>query len=320
MSIDQKHDYASRASYIGMVPGSANPYRCICQVVRNGPGYEVVPIPKTDRTRRKYTPSFDTIEIELSNGESVWAGSVVYEEHNVTRKKAGGRDDTWDSDYFLFKVSDALQHNSIDRPNTAIKITENESDNSVAIEIKENVSGVIWNFLKNAVFCAVDLSELEDFLSRFRDMHFGHLVDICRTGDIGKAQTRHVAEVDFNAFDYNGWTLLQYAAYCGHLEIVKWLIDDAGAGTDVSANPEWRPILCAAKNNHIDIIEFLISRGVSVANGRSSDTSVPSSLLEGRHTNSLRRICGDRGPIAKETKTTHGVRDVTPLVGMFQLP
>lgn len=319
MAVRQKHDHISRASYIGLHLEACRPYYCLCQVARNGPSFEEVAVPKSDRVRRKYTPPFDTLEVQLSDGSSYWCGIIEYERHNVTRKKAGGRDDTWSESVFLYKVADALQ-NSPDRPNVTIKVTENETEGSLGLEIKENDNGIIWNYLRNFTLTMEDPDELSDFLPLFHEIYFSSLVDMCRTGNVAKAKLRYFEDIDVNGFDSNGWTLLQYAAYFGHVGVVEWLIDELGADATVSKESELTPVLCAAKNNHIAVIDFLISRGVSIGNGSCIESTVPAVLLRNREKASLEYICGNNGPIALETAVVTGVRDTTPVIGMFQLP
>jgi hypothetical protein len=334
--------YVARASHLtagaGPGPGLASadsasvtedstPYMCICQTVKTPPSFEDVPVPKSDRTRRRYVPPFDTVEVQIgradggdgSKSAGFWRGSINYEEHNVTRKKAGGRDDTWAVDLFIYKVADALQHIA-DRPNISVKIKQSEDGDSIGLEIKENVNGVIWSFLKNVTLVAEDSMQLNEFVPLFKEMHLSSLVDICRVGDVERARRRCLNGININSTDTNGWTLLQYACHCGHLEIVEWLADDAGVDLNLSEDPADLPILCAARNDQIEIVEFLISRGVLVSNGSTSNDTVVSVLLDHKYKYSIETICGDEGPVAAETLTVSGVRDTTPVVGFFQLP
>lgn len=314
-----KIDYVSRASYVGTTLTDGKPYYCLCRVVKNGPGFEEVPIPKTDRVRKKYTPAFHTIEVRLSDGARCWTGFVDYEQHNVGRKKAGGRDDTWDADYFIYKVADAFQWIA-DRPNITIKIFQSEGSDSVLVEIKENINGIIWNFVRKFTLDQANHSDTPALLHEFHELYFSSFVDICRTGNIIKAKSRYFADIAVDGFDANGWTLLQYACYCGHGDIAEWLIDELNASLDFCKDPEWRPILCAARNNHLNIVDFLLSRGVTVDNGMTTDSTVVSILLGGRKKSSLEKVCGAQGAVSLEARAKHGHRSISPVVGMFQLP
>ena len=47
-----------------------------------------------------------------------------------------------------------------------------------------------------------------------------------------------------------GWSLLQLAAYSGHLEVVKWLVEEHGADVSMESRDGYTPLMCAAKNGH----------------------------------------------------------------------
>ena len=50
---------------------------------------------------------------------------------------------------------------------------------------------------------------------------------------------------------------LHYAAKCGHLHIVKYLIDELGCNPSCLDEDKDTPLHYAAKEGHMDIVKFL---------------------------------------------------------------
>ncbi len=312
----RRHDYVKRSSYTGRTDDGTF-YMTISSVIRNPASFEEIPVPNSKRTRKKYVAPYDYIEIEICDGTSVWEGEIAYSEHNVQRKRAGGRDDTWDSNTFIFNVIDAIQ-NSIDREKISFRYKFEESD--MIFDVVENDNGVIKKYLNN---CRLEIAEeenVQEFLATFRSLNFHSFVDAARVGNFDKVRSRPLQDIDVNSSDEIGWTPLQYAAFGGHLDVVMWLVDEQGANVNGFADSSWAPAQCAARKKHVEVVKFLVSREASLDNGVTISDTIPSIFVETKQIDSLRWVAGDAGPIDQETKARHGVRDTTPLVGMFQLP
>ncbi|MBY0340230.1 MAG: ankyrin repeat domain-containing protein, partial [Rhodocyclaceae bacterium] len=84
-----------------------------------------------------------------------------------------------------------------------------------------------------------------------------------------------------DAVNKNGEQALQLAAYKGHFEAVKWLLD-RGAPLERRGN-EWGALHYAAFNGHRELAQYLISRGANV-NARAPNlaTSLMLAAREGR--------------------------------------
>jgi ankyrin repeat protein len=60
-----------------------------------------------------------------------------------------------------------------------------------------------------------------------------------------------------------GWSPIGYAAFQGHLEVVRFLLD-SGADVDARAPNQATPLMFAARNGHIEVARLLIERGADV--------------------------------------------------------
>lgn len=83
--------------------------------------------------------------------------------------------------------------------------------------------------------------------------------------DVPKLKTELINIANIKcAIDENGWTLLHHAVYHGNLEIVTLL---TSMGFDEHAQDTIcgrKPVIIAAREGHIDIIEFFLLKGLSV--------------------------------------------------------
>lgn len=60
------------------------------------------------------------------------------------------------------------------------------------------------------------------------------------------------------------WTLLHWAAYKGHVDTCKWLLDSAGLDLEARNNFGRTPLHNAASQGHIGVVEYLVSKGADV--------------------------------------------------------
>lgn len=312
-----KYDYIKRSCYIGP-DDDGKSYMTLAGVITEDAYFEWVPVKpsKTDRLRKKHVASRDVVEIEICDGVGAWMGTINYDDHNVSRKRAGGRDDTWDKYTFIYNVIDALQHSN-NRPNITFKFKYEGDD--IIFDILETDNGSIKKYLSNFKLEREDDEFVPEFLQSFKETHIDLLCSTIRAGRFEKARAWVLADVDINSYDSTGWTALQYACYFGHSVIVQWLVDDLEADVNKCSDKSFAPTQCASKHNYLDIIQFLVSRGAYLDNGVTSSDTMTSISVQNKAVETLRWVASDDGPIAEEIKSTHGVRDKTPLIGMFQL-
>ena len=67
--------------------------------------------------------------------------------------------------------------------------------------------------------------------------------------------------VDVNYADEDGWTALFHAGSEGHLRIVEWLVEEAGAEIDHRESDGCSPLWMACYNGRRDVVQYLLRLG-----------------------------------------------------------
>ena len=88
-------------------------------------------------------------------------------------------------------------------------------------------------------------------------------IDAAKKGDIEAVKQHLAAGADVNYRNKNGDTLLNYAAFLGHKEIVELLIEN-GADMNAKGLADWTPLHLAAQNKQEQIVQLLIANGAEV--------------------------------------------------------
>jgi ankyrin repeat protein len=68
---------------------------------------------------------------------------------------------------------------------------------------------------------------------------------------------------------YDGRSALHWAARNGHLDVVRWLVDDCGCNSDTSSADGTTPFCLAAWQGHLAVCRFLATRGADVHRANS---------------------------------------------------
>ncbi len=68
---------------------------------------------------------------------------------------------------------------------------------------------------------------------------------------------------DLSVANNNGWTPVKSAAGQGHLEVVKFLVEQ-GADLTVADDNGWTPVQSAAGNGHLEVVNFLVEKGADL--------------------------------------------------------
>lgn len=80
-----------------------------------------------------FVPPYDVITVKFADRKIVWEGTIEYELHNVSRKKAT-KDDTWSKDHFNDTLQYQIQFPGSDRE---IEYVFTPKDLSLLFEIKK---------------------------------------------------------------------------------------------------------------------------------------------------------------------------------------
>lgn len=70
-------------------------------------------------------------------------------------------------------------------------------------------------------------------------------------------------DVNFES-ERQGWTALMDASEKGHLNIVKYLVEEHNADMNAQSSTGMTPLMYAAKNGHVEVIRYFNSLGVDV--------------------------------------------------------
>ena len=89
------------------------------------------------------------------------------------------------------------------------------------------------------------------------------LIDSAKKGDIEGIKQHLAAGGDVSFRNKNGDTMLNYAAYLGHKEIVELLVEN-GAEVNAKGLADWTPLHLAAYNNNEQIVQLLIAKGAEM--------------------------------------------------------
>lgn len=85
---------------------------------------------------------------------------------------------------------------------------------------------------------------------------------------------KHMTSENVNVSDDFGWTPLMSAAYCGHLEIVQFLLN-LGANRRIRDRSGLTAAQLALKRNYLSIVALLKKESESVSNNNQSSINVP---------------------------------------------
>ena len=140
-------------------------------------------------------------------------------------------------------------------------------------------------------------------------------------GNVPMMELFHQRGARLDAVNKNGEQALQLAAFKGHLDAVKWLLD-RGAALERRGN-EWSALHYAVFNGHREVAQYLLSRGANVnARAPNQATSLMLAAREGRDVladdlvkaGADPRLTNDLGETALDWAMRHGNVSIAKLV------
>lgn len=109
------------------------------------------------------------------------------------------------------------------------------------------------------------------------------LIKAARAGDLAGVQAALDGDADPDATDEQGLTALMHAAKGGHLDVVKFLIDEASCDRDAqhSKSEKNTALMFAVRHGQVDCVSWMMRHGgcmvfgVANSRGETADTMVP---------------------------------------------
>ncbi len=295
------------------------PYRVLTRLVSFDAYSEYIEVEGLQK--RVFRPEVEHVECTVTDGESVWYAMLYAELYNVSRRRAGGRDDTWEKEEFDLIILDALQ-NPYENPGMSYHFKVND-DGNLALEIKDTKpSGKVVSLLKNCVLKKTTEKSVQETVEYIEGVLTDHLSIACRIGDLDHAQ--HIRELGGDPHrgsnDETSWTPLQLASRYGHLDIVKWLVDELDVNVNHKSPDDMTAIRCAVERGFNDIVQFLAKRGAEI---NIPKLEIPTSIeedfrdlgLKHGHKDVIVTFVGDDGLYIKK----RAARSKEELKSMFQL-
>lgn len=269
--------------------------------------------------RNIFVPSYEYLEVTLSDSKKTWCGKILFAEHNVDRMKAT-RDDTWEEDEFLDTVQRALQFPK-GNENLSIYISETKEDHSLHsrlhLEIREKVDGVTTSFVKPVELTetAENMMRNASFLATARALALDQLARLVRTGKFTKAQElvdEGYAQVHALSGEHQtGWCALQWAAHAGQRKALLWLLDEQKVDPLSKSKDGWTAMHCACKMGHFEVAKVLYEHGCSLhasTTGKGDGQTPLTLMMENKHMGMVRYFLGESSKFAQEAYAANGTR------------
>uniref|UniRef100_A0A158Q798 ANK_REP_REGION domain-containing protein n=1 Tax=Elaeophora elaphi TaxID=1147741 RepID=A0A158Q798_9BILA len=137
----------------------------------------------------------------------------------------------------------------------------------------------LFSLLENGQLRSANLAK-QDFITLRNADNENVLIVAARTGQADIVRD-FVSDFDLEDTDADGWTALLDAAYMGHEEIVKILLE-AGAVVDYSDMLGWSPLMWAVYKNHYACAQLLIQYKAHVNLIDEEDSLTPLIVAAGR--------------------------------------
>lgn len=213
--------------------------------------------------RPKLYPSKEIISCHISNGKVVWGGEIDFEQHNITRQRPGGLNETWNEDIFFQEVQTAIQYPSINKTFFQLRPLQESNFN---LEVKARKADVVVNYIKPCQLAQLEEVDCQTILERIELEEIALINFFCSRGILEKVQFYYEGrsgQVDLNYLEKGSWAPIQRASYSGSEDIVRYLIEN-GANVNIKSDDGMDPLYCAIKGGHQRIVELLIDSGAEV--------------------------------------------------------
>lgn len=328
---------------------NASTYVCLCKRFRTAPGAKMIEGHEKKKgklvpfKRNAFVAPYELVEICIGLNGYLWYGRLIYDKHNVTRRKAT-KDDTWPLSEWLDKVCASIQDPE-GNPNMKFMMTPKKGTlfaakdipHTFQFELKEKIGARVVTYINPAMFHMLEpghydkLSEkakqlkfgqhtvlaplFDDFLLYTKAFNLDTLIRLCKTGRVQSAKDLlakgYIDPTQFSGAAGDGWCALQHAAYAGKRPMILYLINEVKVPIDARSKDGYTALHCASMNGHFEIAKFLHSKGLSIFDETVKTGGGVSPLMlmmENKHMGLVRFFIGEKSQYAKECYKGHGIR------------
>jgi len=178
-------DHKVKLSYLNNSAEGGNGirYPCLCKRFLTDPTFRIYQgeekrAGKTVKFKRNvFVAPYELVEICIGTKEQLWYGRILYDKHNVIRRRAT-RDDTWPVKEWLDKMFDAIQ-NALNRPNMDFILNEQPNKAGThmdfVLEIKERINGRTVNYINPCLLQRVTRDVIDKLSTKDKLREFGRM-------------------------------------------------------------------------------------------------------------------------------------------------
>lgn len=314
-------DHKSRVSYFGQQVGidSEDHRRYLVLSQR-----KIIPafttMEKRDGPRRPERkvlhPSREVFDLYITDRISVWFVQITYESHNITRKRPGGRDETWSEEKFLEEVQCCIQYPFKNRFLLfKVKGGVDENDKTLSLDVRQKKGDVVTNYMDVCVLEMLPQDEAQVVIREAVNLENNMSSYYASRGNLKRLKFYTENGCDLSAIGDRNWTLLQLAAYHGHIDIVKYLITEKHVELNVISTDGMDALFCSIKGGHLEIFQTLVEAGARVRSEREMKEGEDGHLtyaIACKQVDIARYLNRPDGTLVEECISSHGVRSTTP--------
>lgn len=270
--------------------------------------------------RKKLYPSREKFEIFVTDRvDRVWRCDVTAEDHNINRKRPGGRDETWSEEDFLVKFQEAF-HFPTKNEFYIFLFKEIPDSDALTLTIKERSGKVVINFNNPAVLERCDPGETEKALLGALAEENNLFRTYCINGNFELIKLFVKNGVSIDALYEECWSPLQFTIQYGHVEISKWFIL---RGCDLlRVSPDARYALgMVVEAGSLDLLKLLVKRGVEIDEETYANMDIETPMMLAtmhQHKHIVEWMCGPGGYRTVREAKKVGPRNTSKGTTMFE--
>lgn len=322
----------------GAVAGTPSlPYLCYSRRV-TVPAYTVMEHrdgPKKPQ-RKKLYPSTQKFEIFVTDRiAKVWKCDITAAEHNIDRKRPGGRDESWLPEDFMDKFQQAFQFPT-ENELYMFLFKENPDSGALTLTIKER-SGKVMIIYNNPALLEryeggrveeVEIEEggrkeratAEEIIAAALAEENSLFRTYCIKGHLDLIKLFVKNGVSIDALYAECWSPLQLSIQYGHEEVSKWLILKGCDLLRVSSDGRYALGMVVAAGN-LELLQLMVKRGLELDEetyeNMNIETPMMLATLHG-HKHIVEWMCGPKGYRTVREAKKFGKRNTTKGSGMFE--